>query len=172
MPYGGEDKAACRGLVPPSTLRILKFREDGQCLVSRCSIWKWVQILSTFFDLFVSHSQGNREMHDCGVNQSLWFECLSVLEDMYCKQHISLIIGKEDSIDMLNNQRRQSAQSFSPKCSADGRAAHWVRYLTGDYANAQSGNRESCLQSPETNPCAIPHYITFLTSLTPDVIVL
>lgn len=59
MPYGGKDKAACRGLVPPSTLKKFKCWKDS--LASRYTICKWGQILSKFWHFSLTITERGRE---------------------------------------------------------------------------------------------------------------
>lgn len=63
-------------------------------------------------------------------------------------------------MEMLNNLNYQST-FISPNCIIGKSALHWVRWISGDYANFKRNN-ESCLHSAEKNSCAMPHYITVL----------
>lgn len=75
------------------------------------------------------------------------------------------------AVDMLNNRKRQATLSF----------LRTILEMRGHCAGSDGSQEimlilkdrtESCPHSAETNPCAMPYYITILTSLTSSKIVL
>lgn len=160
MPYGGNDKAACRGLVPPSTLKKFKCWEDSLCRVSRYTICKWGQILARFWHFCFTIREGERKRHAKRERRGhSGNACSKVWNFVYLKRHRQSIPEEEGTCSIIWPVK---AHNHFWELFCRWRTLQWVRWISEDYANAERRNSESCSQSAETNPCAKRHHKTFL----------
>lgn len=151
MPYGRDDKAACRGLVPPSTLKKFKWSDARLRLVSRYSTCKWGQILARFDILALAIKVREREWGRQRGVDLVWNLFI------YLKHHCQSTLEEKWTCSIICPVK---AHNHFWELFCRWRTPQWVRWISEDYANVERRNCESCSQSAETNPRAKRHHQT------------